>query len=281
VCKAVTETGVSRTLWCASYPKSGNTWLRAILRTLWERTPLDINNLGMGSGHSDDCLQVLGVREANLSDAHIRQVRRAAWASEVSPTRTWIARKTHEAWLPSSDGYPPCWQPPDARCIYVVRDPRDVAVSWAHHLGVSHERAVALLNDPDFHARNDWSALTEYRTGTWSQHVQSWLEQHEVPALVVRYEDLGRADEVSRVARWLGLFIDATAADEVVAQCSFSNMAAAEILGGFVEAAAVDRVFFRRGQAGSWREELDPKLARMVEVEHGQTMEQFGYRRES
>lgn len=277
----MTQASISRTLWCASYPKSGNTWLRAILRTLWDRAPLDINKLGMGSGHADHCLQVLGVREANLSDAHIRQVRRAAWASEVASTQPWIARKTHEAWLPSSDGYPPCWQPPDARCIYVVRDPRDVAVSWAHHLGVSHQRAAELLNDPDFSAHNDWSALTEYRTGTWSQHVQSWVHQRDVPALVVRYEDLGQAGEVRRVAQWVGLSIEATEADAVVAECSFSNMAAAEILGGFVEAAAADRVFFRRGQTGTWREELDPKLARIIEAEHGQIMEQFGYHRES
>ncbi len=277
----MTQASISRTLWCASYPKSGNTWLRAILRTLWDRTPLDINKLGMGSGHADHCLQVLSIREANLSDAHIRQVRRAAWASEVASTQPWIARKTHEAWLPSSDGYPPCWQPPDARCIYVVRDPRDVAVSWAHHLGVSHQRAAELLNDPDFGARNDWSALTEYRTGTWSQHVQSWVRQRDVPVLVVRYEDLGQAGVIRRVAQWVGLSIDVTEADAVVAECSFSNMAAAEILGGFVEAAAADRVFFRRGQTGSWREELDPKLAHIIEVEHGQTMEQFGYDRES
>lgn len=271
----------SRTLWCASYPKSGNTWVRAILSVLLKGGSPDINNLGARGSTAAHSLDVLGVREGNLSAVQVCQVRRTAWAIERDDSMFFIPRKTHDAWLPAADGFATCWQPPGARCLYIVRDPRDVAVSWAHHLGVSHAEAVEIMADPDFHAFDDVSALIPYRTGTWSQHVESWTTSCELPVLRLRYEDLDRPESVMDIAHWIGIDITQQEASRVVAQCSFPQLAAAEITGGFIESPARDRVFFRRGQAGAWRDELQNSLVKRIEDEHGETMEAMGYRREA
>jgi aryl sulfotransferase len=271
----------SHTLWCASYPKSGNTWVRAILRTLLQGGSPDINDLGARGSTAAHSLDVLGVREANLSPEHVRQVRRTAWASERDDSSRFIPRKTHDAWLPAEDGFPSCWQPVGARCLYIVRDPRDVAVSWAHHLDVSHKDAVEIMADPNFSAFDDVSALIPYRTGTWSEHVQSWTYACDLPVLTVRYEDLGATESVMAMATWIDADITQEEAQRVVAECAFTQLAAAEIIGGFAESPAQDRVFFRRGQAGAWRDELDARLVQRIEQQHGETMEIMGYQREA
>ena len=271
----------TQTLWCASYPKSGNTWVRAILSVLLKGGSPDINNLGARGSTADHSLDVLGVREANLSPVHVCQVRRTAWAIERDDSTAFIPRKTHEAWLPAADGFPVCWQPQGARCLYIVRDPRDVAVSWAHHLGVSQTKAVEIMEDPDYGAFDDVSALIPYRTGTWSQHVQSWIADCELPVLRLRYEDLDRPESVMDIAHWIGVGITHQEASRVVAECSFTQLAAAEITGGFIESPAHGRVFFRRGQVGSWRDELDSHLVERIEQAHGDTMEMLGYQPEA
>ena len=76
-----------------------------------------------------------------------------------------------------------------AGAIYVLRDPRDVAVSFADHFALSLDDAVAALCREDYRlptlGRNVFSQL-----GSWSQHVASWVDASGLNAHVVRYEDM-------------------------------------------------------------------------------------------
>ena len=66
------------------------------------------------------------------------------WLTAQRPIKV-FCEKSHAAWLPVADGYPANWQPPDAKAIYIIRDPRAVAVSWAHHIGHSPQDAVDIM----------------------------------------------------------------------------------------------------------------------------------------
>jgi aryl sulfotransferase len=267
-----------RTLWCASYPKSGNTWVRAIITALHRSQVIDINDLMGGGVRMLAPLTVLGVPLADLEPAEALQVRRLAWAHEKSREGSTIPRKTHDAYLPDVDGYPTSWQPRGALVIHVVRDPRDVAVSWAHHAGCTHAEAVAFLAAGDS-AMGEGLSEGAARLGSWSSHTMSWLEQRDMPMLTLRYEDLNETPvaTVCSIAAFIGHHITDAEANEIAETCRFEKLAALEIVEGFREQAAVDRPFFRRGEAGSWRRELDRALASALELEHATMMTRLGY----
>jgi Sulfotransferase domain len=74
-----------------------------------------------------------------------------------------------------------------AGAIYVVRNPLDVAISYAKHLGMPIERAVHILNMPRFETDNFPNAVYEFY-GSWSQHVASWTRRPHRAVFIVRYE---------------------------------------------------------------------------------------------
>lgn len=278
----MTEDAVhSRTVWCASYPKSGNTWVRSLVQALRSGASPDINRLSSDGHAGEDTMRGLGLSVSDMNDLDAHGFLRLGWALERhadDPTAS-VLRKTHTAWLPVADGYPQCWQPVGGRAVYIVRDPRAVAVSWAHHIGHSNFDAVEIMatDRTDVPVRSDEDL--RFHPGNWSTHVASWLDQTELPTLVLRYEDLSENpfDTVANLAQWLGLPDDPDQLNPAIDSCSFEKLAAAEIVEGFAEAAAPDRVFFRRGETASWRTELEPVLIERIEREHADVMRRLGY----
>ena len=102
--------------------------------------------------------------------------------------------------------------------VYVVRDPRDVVISLAHHLGSTPEHAVGFMGDPRATFAPSTARLDPQlaqRLGTWSQHVTGWLDHDLFDVLLVRYEDLqaDAAGQLRRIVDFGGL----EATDEQVA----------------------------------------------------------------
>jgi len=145
-----------RTVWLASYPKSGNTWFRIFLANLLhpEQAPVDLNQLpertpiASSRGHFDD---LLGVPSALLTQAEIDRLRPAA---DAELARAWdeplLLRKAHDAYTRLPDGTPLMGQGPDFSAIYILRDPWDVAVSMTNHFNCDLDQAVANLTNPEF-----------------------------------------------------------------------------------------------------------------------------------
>ena len=281
-------TPAGATVWCASYPKSGNTWLRALLTAYTGGGAVDINKLDGGDqpGAHAMLFDLLGLGVSTLAAADVEPLRRLTTRLSTRPgadgAATPVFRKVHDAYGPACDGVPR-FVPADTRLVaYVVRDPRAVAVSWAHHLNVPHVEAVEIMRrrPPATAFGSPWlTGESGYRLGTWSEHVESWLDQGDLPVVVVRYEDL-LADPVAGLARVVGavgLDVDPAAVSAAAEACSFGALATQEIVHGFVEAPRADRPFFRRGEAEGWRRELDPALADRVVADHEAVMRRLGY----
>ncbi len=268
----------SRTMWCASYPKSGNTWVRTLAFALRTAGPPDINRLGADGDPFADVMRGLGLSTSDMNETTALAFTRLGWALGRDDGGSTL-RKTHTPWLPEADGYPQCWQPPHARAVYIVRDPRAVAVSWAHHVGLSHSDAVNSMATPRSKVPSVDSHDVQHHPGDWSIHVTSWLDQSDIPVLMLRYEDLmyQPISTVTRLARWLGLPDQPGRVESAIDACAFEKLAAAEIAHGFTEAASPDRVFFRRGSVESWREELAPDLVAKIEAHHGDVMRRLAY----
>lgn len=261
--------------WLASYPKSGNTWVRCLISSVLSggATP-DLNRLGdvVPSAASRVLLEeTLDIPTSDLIASELAALRADAY-------RQW-ASGAHNV-LKVHDAYDPELFPADitAGTVLIVRDPRDIVPSLAHHLHFTLDVAIARLASADFVFASG-HPLTEQRLGSWSEHTRSWLERGAGPLLLLRYEDL-LADPIGRTAqlcRFLGLNAGAAVISRAVHSCCFPSLQAAEAASGFREKSKHQDRFFRRGTAGSWRDSLDSEQAARVLRDHRVMMDRTGY----
>jgi aryl sulfotransferase len=277
---------VSGAIWLASYPKSGSTWTRLALRSLrggGEQIGLgDIAGFGVWNASHAMMDLCLDVESNHLTDDEIDALRpdfHAAYFSGAEP----LACKVHDAWTRNPGGRP-LFDPAFTHAtIYLVRDPRDIAVSWSRFLGADIDRAVAMLSDPDAQVSPDsgrGKAQLKMRLLSWSDHIASWIDRSGLDPLVIRYEDM-LADPhaaLGAMAARIGWDTSAGAIEGAVAATRFDRLADLEQRHGFSERAARGARFFRSGKAGDWREVLTPDQATRIERDHGEAMARFGYR---
>jgi len=287
------------TIWLASYPKSGNTWFRILVANLWSKhdVPIDINKIdstdSIASGRNPFDRQTL-IDSALLTDDEIDRLRPAAYAYAASgntladpddPCFPIRFVKAHDAYTRNDLGEPLLGGAKGAAgAILFVRDPRDVAASFAHHMRCPIDVAIDRMGDPDFCfavAPDRLDRQFRQRLLGWSGFVRSWLDQRDIPVHLVRYEDL--LTDTAAVARaalaFAGIEPDPVRLDQAVAFASIDELQRQEIQGGFREAPRDVRGFFRRGIAGGWRDELNPDQIARIERDHGPMMDRLGYSR--
>lgn len=277
-------------VWLASYPKSGNTWVR-LLFAAW-KTPdgrdLDLDHLA-GSRHAaarDLFDEVLGVESSELTPEEIAGLRPELYRELASRGPGPLVLKVHDAWHLAPDGSP-LFPPEITRAVvYVVRDPRAVAPSFADHFRVGLDRALARMADPDYAlgvSRDGLGHQLPQPLGSWSQHVESWLDHSGLPVHRVRYEDLHRAPEetFSGLLQACGLPVEPERVARAVWQAAFERVQAQEARGGFRERLPGAKRFFRQGKTDGWRAELTPAQVARIEADHGPVMTRLGYRLET
>jgi Sulfotransferase domain len=223
----------------AAYPKSGVTWLQSLVAGV-----------------------IYGLDPAQAPDRLVQDlVPDVHYKTHYKRYRTPTFFKTHH--LP---------RPDYRRVVYLLRDGRDVMVSYAHHVAALEGRPVdvaALVAD---------EALFPC---PWHRHVEAWAANpFGARVLTIRYEDL-KADAVRELERFCA-FVDQPrdrlALERVARQCSLEAMRAKERRFGWDNPAwPKDRPFVRRGIAGSHRDEMPPEaLARFLR-DAGATLGRCGY----
>lgn len=277
-----------RTVWLASYPKSGNTWVRAVYSALVGTGKLDINRMAGGpqGGDAGTFEHVLGIPRYLVSNQEIQLLRPRVDEALDRTTSDLLFRKIHDALHSGPSGEPIISVAATRGAIYMIRDPRDVAVSLAHHLSVplGHaSRLVANGRDPRSGTREARSVLADLAlpqyVGGWSEHVCSWLDEAPFPVHMLRYEDCVDDPEATfgEAFRAVGLDVREERLLRAVEAASFDRLRAQEEAKGFNERMGGGH-FFRRGTIGSWLSELPPEEARRIEHDHGRIMTRFGYR---
>lgn len=273
---------MSGLVWLASYPKSGNTWLRLFLANLFANpdAPYDINgltNFTFGENRGDLYEQVSGQPFESLDDEALNRLRPEVhrFIAGVRPESIFV--KTHSL-LGAVAGVPTITPDVTEAAIYILRNPLDVVVSYAHHLGKSPSETVHLLGAPESRAATTGRHAFQI-LGTWSDHVRSWLEPPDLPRHVMRYEDMTAAPykAFSDLVRFLRLPAPKPRIQRAIANSAFKELAAQEARKGFKERPPTAEKFFREGRVGGWRAALsDEDVARII-ADHGTLMQRFGY----
>ena len=292
---------MNRTIWLASYPKSGNTWFRMLVANLSAKdgSPVDINDLpergGIASarGPFDHLLLIdsglLTYDEIDVLRPRVyEELARGEQDDEYdAPEAAASVRfvKVHDAYTLTPNGEPLLAGSRGANgAIVIVRDPRDIAPSLANHSRSSIDDAITFMDNKNagFCAgtRRQYNQLRQ-KLPAWSGHVASWLDQSDIPVHLIRYEDM-KADTAGTLCRALA-FAGRAATDEEICRAvtfaDFTQLRQQELDNGFREAPRphASGNFFRRGEVGSWRDELSPPQIARIEADHAPMMRRLGY----
>ncbi|HTF44724.1 MAG TPA: sulfotransferase domain-containing protein [Terriglobales bacterium] len=243
-------------VYLVSYPRSGNTWTRFLVANLL---------------NPEDSATFTNI-ESRVAEIYFNPDH----ALRKLPRPRLL--KSHEAFHPN---YP--------RVICIVRDPRDVAVSFYHH-------NVKARNIPDTYPMDDFiprfmRAEFDPWWGSWADNVMSWIKMREGrdTFLLLRYEDMKEDSprELVKIARFLQKagfnHIDASA--EKVAQAvqlsSPERMRELEKqdAGKYAQLKQTrqDKPFVRSAQAGGWKSALSAESVALIERDWGAIMKSLGY----
>lgn len=274
-------------VWLASYPKSGNTWLRMFLYQLMRimgghpREEDELNKLDRSSAYEAKLFglfeQFLGKPLNEATRLEAMSVRALVHTTIADRIKGVALVKTHNL-FGELGGMPTVNLAASAGVIYIVRDPRDVAPSLAKHLGSTIDEAIQVMKTPGFATQN--SAETAFEIwGGWSDHVSSWTSDQNEHVLVVRYEDMMAqpTETFTKIVRHLGQEPKPEQITEAIELSSFDKLRRQEDAYSFRERSPRADRFFTSGKSGSWREKLTAVQANDVAVAHIEQMARFGY----
>jgi hypothetical protein len=165
-----------------------------------------------------------------------------------------------------------------AGAIYIVRNPLDVAISYAHHIGCTIDQAIEIMGTHNAEMPVSEKQVREIY-GTWSQHVLSWTRKPHKAIYVSRYEDMlaEPAKMFGGLARHLLFTPTEYQLNDAIKASSFSELRTQEEKDGFRERPEKAERFFREGRAGQWKEILTRNQIDRIVKDHGEQMARFGY----
>ena len=274
---------MGKIIWIASFPKSGNTWMRALLANyiLDQKEPYPINELGsfsLSDTRPRFFQEAAGQPVEQLSQADTLRLR---WKCQKL-----IAEfKNHDHFVKTHSRYGTFKSHSlindcvSKGAIYLARNPLDLVISYAVHLGVSIDEAIeAIDGSPNFTVEADSNVVTIM--GSWSEHADSWLTNKSVPRILVRYEDLVEdpIKEFSKILTTLGMEVNQDQLNKAIEFSSFRELAHQESLSGFRERPPHAKQFFRQGVSGQWNDLLQRSQIQKIVAAHGDVMTKLGYK---
>ena len=271
-------------IWLASYPKSGNTWMRAFLFNLFcnTREPLDINQIGGGDLITSESLlrwyEPLDPRSPSAwSTDDVARLRPRAQQAIANSVQGTIFCKSHSA-LTVVRAHPTINMAVTSGALVIVRNPLDVVLSLADFFGKPVDDTIAIMGTEDYVLPTDGQGVSE-TLGSWSQNVASWTAKPSPQLHVVRYEDLLADPEraFGGVTAFLGLEPPNWRFKTAIENASFKVLSAQETDHGFGERSQHQKRFFRSGKAGAWRQNLTKSQIADIVTDHREQMSRFGY----
>ena len=276
-------------IWLASYPKSGNTLLRSLLSSYFYSSDgsFTFKNLEKISQFPlTSHLMSIGVNIDNEEDVFKNFINAQNLINQDKGKIKFF--KTHSS---LSQTYESNFT--DLRntlgTIYIVRDPRNVVTSFAHHYSMSIDQATDVMID-----KNRFMDKTPKNCrvflGSWSFNYNSWknLQKHN-KYLLIKYEDLisKKKNVLLKIFKYLDFLglktnLDMIKLNKAIKTTQFEDMKKKEENEVFYEA-LIDtntgkrKNFFNLGPKNDWRKLLDKRIKDKIEKNFEKEMIELGY----
>jgi hypothetical protein len=288
--------------WISSYPKSGNTLVRAILTGLFFSNDgkvkfEDMRNIGL----FETTRRLNFIKSINEKDFYnlgelttlSKYWQKIQTNQELKIKKGFGFLKTHSC-LVSIQNNLFTSEEITKGYIYVVRDPRDLCISWAYHSNYSIDQSIDFLCNPLSVLK--WINKSEHIiipknifplqfVSSWSEHVKSWTENDlEIPKLIIKYEDLiiNKKIIIKKIIDFfykdLGIKINntKTRTENILETTSFNYMKNMESNNNFDEAMPWSN-FFRKGEKQQWESILNKEQQSKIRDNFGKYMSMFDY----
>jgi hypothetical protein len=235
-------------IFIVTYPKSGTVWLSFLIANTIKRDVNEDLNLKTFGNYVHD------VNDQYFSGSHLREF------SSLPDPRFFYVHAPYDKSFP--------------KVIYVLRDPRNVMISYYHHTRMTNADYSSSIRE--------FIESIDHFPCEWDQHVTGWLIGQRQPICLVRYEDLHKdtPGTLKRVLDFAGLSYTDADLQRAVKSSSFDRMQTLETkhgLGGSEVLSNTNERFVRKGKVGGWRDELDEEDIRIIEQKYGSVMLEVGY----
>jgi hypothetical protein len=273
-------------VWLASFPRSGNTWMRLFINRLFEIIaldpvpPPDMNRPSRIEVTENDAalyVEFLGKPVSAATRKEIADARPKVQAAILSRAAGLVFAKTHNANLVYL-GAPLIRHDLSAGGVYLVRNPLDVAISFASFLNTSIDESIRMMATPGLGTASIGGRVYT-QSGSWNENVESWTTPAHPAVLIVRYEDMVDAPVATFAAsaRHVGFAASPEQIQRAINETSFQRLDTSEREAGFRELPEGTRKFFREGKSGQWRATLTKAQVGAGVGNHRALMVRFGY----
>ena len=260
--------------WIASYPKSGNTWLRTLISAYYySKDGIFNQNILKNIGQFPEKRHFVdfNYNPENVTDTAKFWIKSQEKINKDKKIRFF---KTHNTFgkvnncdFTNKDN--------SAGCIYIVRDPRNVITSLENHYEMNHEEALKWITNLnkyiyDVHKIKEDGYSNFQFISSWSMNYKSWRVQKKIPIKIIQYEDLLKEtyvvfkDIIEFINKTLNIKeqVNRDKLKNSVNSTHFNKLKSDEKKNGFVEAVPSKKneekiPFFNLGPDNDWRKILD------------------------
>ena len=277
-------------IWVASYPKSGNTWVRSIISSLvyTENGIFDFPSIKK----IDQYPQRRFLEHFTQDYNNIHEIKKHWITSQERINLDTKIKffKTHHLNC-KIDNYPFTNKECTRATIYIVRDPRNLIDSISNHFSKSIEESKKFLLtskilSPGKEIELRGGNVITY-LGSWKEHYKFWTNDNE-NLLIIKYEDLVKNihQEIDKIIAFLKNYIDLKVSDtkkeNIIKSTSFEALKKIEDNGDFTENVFVkgrsEKVrFFNKGPNNNWQKTLPTKIQEDLETELNNELKELGY----
>lgn len=281
-------------IWIASYPKSGNTWVRALLAYYFFSRKETFNFTLLKNIPNFNVADFIDEKSPLKDNDDIIK----NWI----PVQQFIHKKfkrnlffkTHNV-CTTKDGHKFTDNNVSAGCIYIIRDPRNVITSYKNFENQAYEKILQnILDDKNFLLSNK-STFEKFGIrgieiiSSWAEHYNSWIHnKYNIPICLIKYEDLlnDTAKEFIRIFNFLkkinnekNIKIDKNRLKNTIKETSFDNLKNLERKNGFSEKQDRSVNFFNQGEVNEWSQILPKEISFKIEEKFAREMTELNYKK--
>ena len=281
-------------IWIASYPKSGNTWIRALLCHYFFSKDEKFN--------FDLLKHIPNFNIGDFTNVNTKFSSNIDYADKALDVQKFICQKykinpffkTHSS-LSKIDKTFFTDKSVSLGCIYVVRDPRNVITSYKNFENLNYEKTLNFMVNKDSFLFANKATQKKFKIkgmeliSSWSENYNSWVNNRlRIPVCLIKYEDLIKNtlkelekmfNFVKEISSEKNSNFDIVRAKKTIAETSFDKLKKLELKEGFSEKEEKSRknYFFNQGRLNDWNNSLSDDIKKKLEDNFHKEMQDLGY----